>query len=58
MTTRREFIKSAAWASAGLAVGGFSTKTSAASYSRIAGANKKRELGIYWYRKQGMGNYE
>jgi predicted dehydrogenase len=51
MTTRREFIKSAAWASAGLAVGGFSTKTSAASYSRIAGANKKVNLAYI-----GIGN--
>lgn len=51
MTTRREFIKNAALASAGLAVGGFATKTSAASYSRIAGANRKVNLAHI-----GIGN--
>ena len=51
MTTRREFIKSAAFASAGLAVGGLSTKTNAASYSRIVGSNKKVNLAHI-----GIGN--
>lgn len=41
MTSRREFIKSAALASAGLAMGGISTKMSAASYNRVVGANQK-----------------
>ena len=39
MTTRRDFIKSAALASAGLAIGSVSNKMNAASYSRIVGAN-------------------
>ncbi len=51
MTTRREFIKSAALASAGIAVGGITTRTSAASYSRIVGANEKVNLAFI-----GIGN--
>lgn len=51
MTTRREFIKSATLASAGLAVGGLSNKTNAVSYSRIVGANKKVNLAHI-----GIGN--
>ncbi|MDD4776696.1 MAG: Gfo/Idh/MocA family oxidoreductase [Fermentimonas sp.] len=51
MTTRREFIRNAALASAGLAVGGLSTKTNAASYSRIVGSNKKVNLAHI-----GVGN--
>ncbi len=51
MTTRRDFIKSATLASAGLAVGGLSTRTSAASYSRIVGANKKVNIAYI-----GIGN--
>lgn len=44
MATRRDFIKSAALASAGLAVGGLTTRSSAASYSRVVGANQKVNL--------------
>ena len=51
MTTRREFIRNAALASAGLALGGVSTGTNAASYSRIDGANKKVNLAHI-----GIGN--
>ncbi len=51
MTTRRDFIKSTALASAGLAVGGFSTITNAASYSRVMGANQKVNLAHI-----GIGN--
>jgi len=51
MTTRREFIKNTALASAGLAMGGISTKMNAASYSRVAGANKKVNLAHI-----GIGN--
>ena len=51
MTTRRDFIKSAALASAGLAIGSVSNKMNAASYSRIVGANKKINLAHI-----GIGN--
>jgi predicted dehydrogenase len=51
MTTRRDFIKSAAIASAGLAVGSISTKMNAASYNRVVGANKKVNLAHI-----GIGN--
>jgi predicted dehydrogenase len=51
MTTRREFLRNAALASAGLAIGGVSTKTSAASYNRIVGANKKINIAHI-----GIGN--
>ena len=51
MTTRRDFIKSAAFASAGLAVGGFSAMTNAASYTRIVGSNNKVNLAFI-----GIGN--
>lgn len=51
MTTRRDFIKSAALASAGLAIGTVSNKMNAASYSRIVGANKKINLAHI-----GIGN--
>jgi predicted dehydrogenase len=51
MTTRREFLKNAALASAGLAMGGISTKMSAASYNRVVGANKKVNLAYI-----GIGN--
>lgn len=51
MTTRREFIRNAALASAGLAISGISAKTNAASYSRIVGANQKVNLAHI-----GIGN--
>lgn len=51
MTTRRDFIKSVALASAGLAIGSVSNKMNAASYSRIVGANKKINLAHI-----GIGN--
>lgn len=51
MTTRREFIRNAALASAGLAFGGISTNTNAASYSRIVDANSKVNLAYI-----GIGN--
>jgi len=51
MTTRREFIKSAALVSAGLAMNGIYSKTNAASYSRIAGSVKKVNLAHI-----GIGN--
>lgn len=51
MTTRRDFIKSAALASAGLAISSVSNKMNAASYSRIVGANKKINLAHI-----GIGN--
>ncbi|MDR2815274.1 MAG: Gfo/Idh/MocA family oxidoreductase [Proteiniphilum sp.] len=51
MTTRREFIKDAALASAGLAMGGISTTMNAASYNRVVGANKKVNLAHI-----GVGN--
>jgi hypothetical protein len=38
MTTRREFIKSAALVSARLAMNGIYSKTNAASYSKMAGS--------------------
>ncbi|WP_221391152.1 Gfo/Idh/MocA family oxidoreductase [Dyadobacter sp. NIV53] len=44
MTTRRDFIKSAALASAGVAVG--SNAFSASSYRRIVGANDRVRVGI------------
>ena len=51
MTTRREFIRNAALASVGVAMGGISTKMNAASYSRVVGANKKVNLAHI-----GIGN--
>ncbi len=51
MTTRRDFIKTAALASAGLAMGGITTRANAASYSRIVGANQKVNLAVI-----GIGN--
>ena len=51
MKTRREFLKSAALATAGMAFGGISTKMSAASYNRIVGANNKVNLAYI-----GIGN--
>lgn len=51
MTTRRQFLKSAALASAGLAFNGIYTKTNAASYSRIVDANRKVNLAHI-----GIGN--
>lgn len=51
MTNRRDFIKSAALASAGLAFGNISAKMNAASYNRIVGANKKVNLVLI-----GIGN--
>lgn len=51
MTTRREFLRNAALASAGLAVGGISTKMSAAGYNRVLGANNKVNLAHI-----GIGN--
>jgi hypothetical protein len=44
MTTRREFFKHAALASAGLPMGGISTRMNAASYNRVVGTNKKVNL--------------
>jgi len=44
MTTRRDFIKSAALASAGVAVG--SSAFSASSYRRIIGANERVRVGV------------
>jgi hypothetical protein len=51
MTTRRDFLKSTALASAGIALSGIYTKTNAASYSRIVGANRKVNLAHI-----GIGN--
>lgn len=51
MTTRREFLRNAAFATAGLAFSGISSKTNAASYSRIMGSGKKVNLAII-----GIGN--
>ncbi|MDR1517878.1 MAG: Gfo/Idh/MocA family oxidoreductase [Dysgonamonadaceae bacterium] len=51
MTTRREFIRNAALASAGLAFGGVSSKLNAASYSRVIGANRKVNVAMI-----GIGN--
>ncbi len=51
MKTRRDFLKSTALATAGLAMGGISTKMSAAGYNRIVGANKKVNLAYI-----GIGN--
>ncbi|MDR0421951.1 MAG: Gfo/Idh/MocA family oxidoreductase [Proteiniphilum sp.] len=51
MTTRRDFIRNAALASAGLVVGGMSTGMSAASYGRVVGANRKVNLAHI-----GIGN--
>ena len=51
MTTRRDFLKSAALASAGIAMGGLSTKMNAASYNRVVGANKKVNIAYI-----GIGN--
>ncbi|HHT35535.1 MAG TPA: twin-arginine translocation signal domain-containing protein, partial [Bacteroidales bacterium] len=44
MTTRRDFLRKAALASAGMALGGIHTRTSAASFNRVYGANKKVNL--------------
>ncbi|HRP57540.1 Gfo/Idh/MocA family oxidoreductase [Agriterribacter sp.] len=49
MSSRRKFLRSAALASAGVAMGGL--QTSAKSYSRIIGANKKVNLACI-----GIGN--
>lgn len=51
MTTRRDFLKSAALASAGIAFSGISTKMNAASYSRVVGSNKKINMAFI-----GIGN--
>ncbi|NMA30931.1 MAG: Gfo/Idh/MocA family oxidoreductase, partial [Candidatus Methanofastidiosa archaeon] len=51
MTTRREFLRTAELASAGLAFSGFSSKTNAASYSRIMGSGKKVNVAFI-----GIGN--
>ncbi|MCK9438099.1 MAG: twin-arginine translocation signal domain-containing protein, partial [Synergistaceae bacterium] len=51
MTTRRDFLRKAALASAGLAMGGIHTRTSAASFNRVYGANKKVNLAHI-----GIGN--
>lgn len=51
MTTRREFLKNAALASAGVALSGFPSRSSAASYNRVHGANKKVNLAHI-----GIGN--
>ena len=51
MTTRRQFLRNAALASAGLAFNGIYTKTNAAGYSRIIGANNKVNLAHI-----GIGN--
>ncbi|MEA5043976.1 MAG: Gfo/Idh/MocA family oxidoreductase, partial [Petrimonas sp.] len=51
MTTRRDFLKNTALASAGIALSGIYTKTNAASYSRIVGANRKVNLAHI-----GIGN--
>ena len=51
MTTRRDFLRTAALASAGFAFTGLSSKTNAASYSRIIGSSKKINLAVI-----GIGN--
>ena len=51
MTTRREFIRSAALASAGLAFSGITSKITAQSFERIAGANSKVNVAFV-----GIGN--
>jgi predicted dehydrogenase len=51
MTTRRDFIRNAALASAGLAMSGISAKMNAASYNRVVGANRKVNLAHI-----GIGN--
>lgn len=51
MTTRREFLRNAAIASAGLAFSGIGSRTNAASYSRIMGAGTKINIAFV-----GVGN--
>lgn len=51
MSTRREFLRNAALASAGLAFSGFSSKTNAASFSRIMGSGNKVNVAFI-----GIGN--
>ena len=51
MTTRREFLRTAALASAGLAFSGLSSKTNASSYSKIMGSGNKVNLAVI-----GIGN--
>ncbi len=51
MSTRREFLRNAALASAGLAFTGLTSKTNAASYSKIMGSGKKVNLAVI-----GIGN--
>ncbi|MFV0392229.1 MAG: Gfo/Idh/MocA family oxidoreductase [Paludibacteraceae bacterium] len=51
MTTRREFIRSAALASAGLALSGVTSKINAQSFNRIIGANGKVNVAFI-----GIGN--
>lgn len=51
MTTRREFLRNAALASAGIALTGISSKTNAASYSKIINANNKVNVAYI-----GIGN--
>ena len=51
MTTRREFLRNAALASAGLALGGVSSRISAQSFERIVGANSKVNVAFV-----GIGN--
>ena len=51
MTTRREFLRNAALASAGLAMGGISTKMNDAGYNRVVGASQKVNLA-----QIGIGN--
>lgn len=58
MTTRRDFIKNAVLASTGLAIGSLSTKSNAASYSRIVGANKKVNLACVGIGNRGWWNID
>lgn len=60
MVTRRNFLKTAAMASAGMAVGGVNAM-SAESYSRVAGANRKVNIayiGIGNRGEQIIGDFE
>lgn len=51
MTTRREFLRSAALVSAGFAMGGVSVPLQASSYNRVVGSNGKVNLAHI-----GIGN--
>lgn len=54
MSTRRDFIRQAAMATASLSVGGLFTGMSARSASSVAGANEKIRIGVIGVNSRGL----